>query len=80
MHDFAEALPFDAVILDWNMPKATGGEVVKGIFGFMPEQKVFVVTSLEKKEIEKEFDHLQTPVEILQKGIPMEELIAKVER
>ena len=73
-------MPFDAVILDWNMPKAKGGEVAKGIFGFMPEQKVFVVTSMEKKEIEKEFDNLQTPVEILQKGIPMEELIAKIER
>ena len=71
--------PFDAVILDWNMPEMKGGEVAKGIFGYMPNQKIFVVSSKDKKSIQKEFDNLESPIEILQKGIPMEKLIAKVE-
>ena len=45
----------------------------------MPNQKVFVVTSKDKQSIEKEFEHLATPVEILEKGIPMKELISKIE-
>ena len=72
-------IPFDAVILDWNMPEMRGNDVAKGIFSFMPNQKVFVVTSKDKEIVEKEFENLATPVEILQKGIPMEELIAKIE-
>ena len=72
-------IPFDAVILDWNMPEMRGNDVAKGIFSFMPNQKVFVVTSKDKEIVEKEFENLVTPVEILQKGIPMEELIAKIE-
>ena len=74
-----ETTPFDVVILDWNMPEMKGGEVAKGIFGYMPNQKIFVVSSKDKESIKKEFDNLESPIEILQKGIPMEELIAKVE-
>jgi CheY-like chemotaxis protein len=72
-------VPFDAVILDYKMPKKDGLQVAKKIFSLRPKQRVIFASAYVKNTLEESLRELEQVVEVMQKPFNVNALIATVE-
>jgi CheY-like chemotaxis protein len=70
--------PFDAVVLDYDIPKMNGIEVTKEILTVNPHQRV-ILTSDDDKATSKGLGQLNQKAEILKKPFSEQMLIEKIE-
>lgn len=73
-----QASPYDAVILDYAMPKKNGFETAKEILGMMPNQKILFITAF-GDEILTKMDFKGNNVGLIQKPFNSVDLVNKVE-
>jgi CheY-like chemotaxis protein len=71
--------PFDAVILDYNMPRMNGLEVAKEILVVNPHQRIIFASAYLKDILIQSVRQLNQLVEILNKPFSEQELIDTVE-
>lgn len=71
--------PFYTVILDYKMPKKDGLETVREIFELVPDQRIILVSAYTKNIIVSSTKKLKHCIEILQKPVPPDIFIDKVE-
>lgn len=71
--------PFDAVILDYNLPDRNGLEVAKEILAINSHQRIIFVSGYVKDTLSRSINELNMPVEILHKPISKQVLIDIVE-
>jgi CheY-like chemotaxis protein len=71
--------PFDAVILDYNMPKLNGLEVAKEILAVNPHQRIIFASAYLQDILIDSIHQLNQIVEILNKPFSEQELIDTVE-
>jgi CheY-like chemotaxis protein len=71
--------PFDAVILDYNMPRMNGLEVAKEILAVNPHQRIIFASAYLQDMLIESIRQLNQIVEILNKPFSEQELIDTVE-
>jgi CheY-like chemotaxis protein len=71
--------PFDAVVLDYIMPKKDGMEVAKEIFDLNPKQRIIFASAYVRDTLEDSVKHLKRVVELLQKPFDPDTLIDTIE-
>jgi CheY-like chemotaxis protein len=71
--------PFDAVILDYNMPRMNGLEVTKEILAVNPHQRIIFASAYLQDMLTESIRQLNQIVEILNKPFSEQELIDTVE-
>jgi len=71
--------PFDAVILDYNMPKINGIEVAKEILAVNSHQRIIIASAYFDHELTDQVNNLKQIVEVLKKPFTNELLIQTVE-
>jgi CheY-like chemotaxis protein len=71
--------PFDAVILDYNMPRMNGLEVAKEILAVNPHQRIIFASAYLQDILKDSIHQLNKIVEILNKPFSQQELIDTVE-
>ena len=67
--------PFDAVILDYNMPRINGMEVAKEILAVNPHQRIIFASAYVKETLEESLKQLKQIVELVQKPFGVKTLI-----
>jgi two-component system cell cycle response regulator CpdR len=70
--------PYDAVILDYEMPKKNGFETAKEILSMVPNQKILFITAFGDEVLTK-MDFKGDNIGLIQKPFNSLELINKVE-
>jgi CheY-like chemotaxis protein len=71
--------PFDAVILDYKMPKINGMQVAKEILAINPHQRIIFASAYVKETLIDSIQQLNQVVELLQKPFGENELIDTIE-
>jgi CheY-like chemotaxis protein len=71
--------PFDAVILDYIMPRKDGMQVAKQILGMNPKQRIIFASAYVEKTLEDSVKQLKQVVELMQKPFGTEALVKTVE-
>lgn len=71
--------PFDAVILDYNMPRINGLEVAKEILAVNPHQRIIFASAYLQDMLIKSIRRLNKTVEMLNKPFSAQELVDTVE-
>ncbi len=71
--------PFDAVVLDYKMPKINGMEVAKEIIAVNSHQRIIFASAYIKETLEDSINQLNQVVELLQKPFTKDTLIDTVE-
>jgi CheY-like chemotaxis protein len=71
--------PFDAVILDYKMPKINGMEVAKEILAINPHQRIIFASAYVKETLIDSIQQLNQIVELMQKPFGPNALIDTVE-
>ena len=71
--------PFDAVILDYNMPRMNGLEVAKEILAVNPHQRIIFASAYVKETLTDSIRRLKQVVELMQKPFNVNTLIDTVE-
>ena len=71
--------PFDAVILDYKMPKINGMQVAKEILAVNPHQRIIFASAYVKETLMDSIQQLNQIVELLQKPFGENELIDTIE-
>src|SRR5919199_1011854 len=71
--------PFDAVILDYKMPRINGMEVSKEILAVNPHQRIIFASAYVKETLMDSIQQLNQIVELLQKPFGENELIDTIE-
>src|SRR5919197_5987361 len=71
--------PFDAVILDYKMPKINGMEVAKEILAINRHQRIIFASAYVKETLEDSIKHLKQVVELMQKPFVPDALIDALE-
>jgi CheY-like chemotaxis protein len=71
--------PYDAVILDYNMPRMNGLEVAKEILAVNPHQRIIFASAYLQEMLMESIRQLNQIVEILNKPFSEQELIDTVE-
>src|SRR5919197_3244581 len=66
---------FDAVILDYKMPKKDGIEVAKEILEFNPNQRIIFASAYVKETLVDAVKHLKEVVELMQKPFDANALV-----
>ena len=69
--------PYDAVILDYKMPKKDGVETAKEILGMVPNQKILFITAFGDSISKMDFEG--NNIELIQKPFNSLDLVNKVE-
>jgi CheY-like chemotaxis protein len=72
-------LPFDAVVLDYRMPKKDGLEVAKEILKMYPEQRIIFASAYIKESLEDCVKELDQVVELMQKPFEPDVLVDTIE-
>ena len=71
--------PFDAVVLDYKMPKINGMQVAKEILAVNPHQRIIFASAYVKETLMDSIQQLNQIVELLQKPFGENELIDTIE-
>jgi DNA-binding response OmpR family regulator len=71
--------PFDAVLLDYRMPKKDGMEVAKEILELNPSQRIIFASAYVKDTLVDSVKQLRRAVELMQKPFKIEALIDTLE-
>lgn len=71
--------PFDAVVLDYRMPKRNGLDVAKEILALNPSQRIIFVSAYVKETLRESVKELRQVVELMQKPFLPEALVDVVE-
>ncbi len=71
--------PFDAVVLDYRMPKMDGMEAAKKILAANPQQRIIFASAFLGETIADSFRHLRQITEVLQKPFELDEFVRVVE-
>ena len=71
--------PFDAVVLDYRMPKLDGMGAAKMILDANPWQRIIFASAFLGETIADSFKHLRQVTEILQKPFELDEFVRAVE-
>src|SRR5919202_99232 len=71
--------PFDAVILDYKMPKINGMEVAKEILAVNPHQRIIFASAYVKETLVDSIQQLNQVVELLQKPFGQDVLADTIE-
>lgn len=74
-----ESGPFDVVLIDNNMPKKNGVEVVKEILKRSPKQRIIFASAYNIGSILNASEAVMGDVEILQKPFSLNTMIAKIQ-
>jgi len=77
--DSLESGPFDVVLIDNNMPKKSGAEVVKEILERCPKQRIIFASAYNISSILNAPGVLKESVEILQKPFSLNTMICKIQ-
>jgi CheY-like chemotaxis protein len=75
----ASSSPFDAVVLDYRMPKKDGLEVAKEILALNPSQRIIFASAYVKETLRESVKELRQVVELMQKPFLPEALVDVVE-
>ena len=79
LKDDSNILPFDAVVLDYRMPKKDGMEVAKEILGKNPHQRIIFASAYVRDSLEDMVKQLKQVVELLQKPFEPSALVDTIE-
>lgn len=72
-------LPFDAVILDYQMPNKNGLDVAKEILAMCPKQRIIFASAYVQETLADSITNLKQIVELLQKPFGLQALIDTIE-
>lgn len=78
-HSRSDLLPFDAVILDYRMPRKDGLEVARDILAANPSQRIIFASAYVKETLKESVKELRQIVELMQKPFLPEALVDVVE-
>jgi DNA-binding response OmpR family regulator len=79
LKDDSSNLPFDAVILDYRMPKKDGMEVAKEILAENLHQRIIFASAFVRESLEDMVKQLKQVVELLQKPFEPSALVDTIE-
>ena len=71
--------PFDAVILDYQMPKKNGLEVAKDILSLVPKQRIIFASAYVENTLKDSIKNLKQIVETMQKPFALQALLDTIE-
>ena len=71
--------PFDAVVLDYRMPKMDGLEVAKEILAMNREQRIIFASAFVRETLRDSVKHLEQIVELVQKPFEPKVLVQLIE-
>ena len=77
--DSIDQLPFDAVILDYQMPNKNGLEVAKEILAMCPKQRIIFASAYVQETLADSITNLKQIVELLQKPFGLQALLDTIE-
>lgn len=72
--------PFDAVIVDFKMPKMNGLDVAKEIASISPQQRIIIISSYDSFFFEEEIQNLDLRLEVLTKPFSYIKLTSLLEK
>ena len=72
-------LPFDAVVLDYQMPNKNGLDVAKEILAMCPKQRIIFASAYVQETLTDSITNLKQIVELLQKPFGLQALIDTIE-
>lgn len=79
VHDSDDQTPFDAVVLDYQMPKIDGLNVAKEILKLCPRQRIIFASAYVQETLEDSIKNLKQIVELLQKPFGLKALVDTIE-
>ena len=71
--------PFDAVILDHQMPKKNGFQVAKEILSLVPKQRIIFASAYVENTLKDSIKNLKQIVELMQKPFGLQQLVDTIE-
>ena len=77
--DTVTQMPFDAVILDYQMPNKNGLDVAKEILAMCPKQRIIFASAYVQETLTDSIKNLNQIVELLQKPFGLQALIDTIE-
>ena len=77
--DAATQMPFDTVILDYQMPNKNGLDVAKEILAMCPKQRIIFASAYVQETLADSITNLKQIVELLQKPFGLQALIDTIE-
>ena len=75
----SDSMPFDAVVLDYRMPKKDGMEVAKEILALNPHQRIIFASAYIKETLVYLVKQLKQIVELMQKPFELDALVGTIE-
>jgi CheY-like chemotaxis protein len=79
LKDDSNILPFDAVVLDYRMPKKDGMDVAREILAVNPQQRIIFASTYVEESLEDMVKQLKQVVELLQKPFEPGALVDTIE-
>lgn len=71
--------PFDALILDYQMPKKNGLDVAKEILSIVPNQRIIFASAYVEDTLQESIKNLKKIVELMQKPFELQALVDTIE-
>jgi CheY-like chemotaxis protein len=71
--------PFDAIILDYNIPDRNGLEIASEILSLNPHQRIIFVSAYLKDTVLQSIKQLHAAMEVMEKPISNDSLVRRVE-